>query len=267
MFDRNGNDIAPFPIKLPEEATGPLAVFDFTNNRDYRIIIPCAKQLLNYGLDAKPVKGWSFGKASHTLSTGVRWRSFQGKDYLVTADERGNVYVFDRKGATRKKLKNKLRNPVAPFYLLGDVEADLVIASLGQSGYVRKLSLKDKLDSAQPLPAVPVSMAEASNRFLYATSSSLHYRGASATVDIETEAAITAPPALYLSAGKAYLAATTSDNVWVYNHLGELLPGMPAYGTGTPLLCTLDANQPALVVSGDGSMLYCYALKLQPTNP
>ena len=41
LIDRNGNFVEKYPVKLRSPATCGLSVFDYDNNRDYRLFIAC----------------------------------------------------------------------------------------------------------------------------------------------------------------------------------------------------------------------------------
>ncbi|MGL4598481.1 MAG: hypothetical protein ACRCYO_13270, partial [Bacteroidia bacterium] len=66
-LDRNGNDLEGFPITLKSKATNELRVFDYENNRDYRMLVACAdKKTYNYDAKGKLVEGWKFAGAENT---------------------------------------------------------------------------------------------------------------------------------------------------------------------------------------------------------
>jgi len=39
VLDRNGNNAAPFPLKFKDAITQPLSVFDYDNNKKYRLLV------------------------------------------------------------------------------------------------------------------------------------------------------------------------------------------------------------------------------------
>ena len=59
ILDRNGNYVERYPVKLRAPATNGLAVFDYENNKDYRLFI-CGNDRLVYLYDksGNTVKGW-----------------------------------------------------------------------------------------------------------------------------------------------------------------------------------------------------------------
>lgn len=109
LIDRNGKDVGGFPVTLRSPASAPLAVFDYENERDYRVIVPTRDGLLlNYGLDGQPVKGWERPKFSAAATATVAHLRIKGKDHLVAVCEDGSVHILDRRGTVRERTNLRL---------------------------------------------------------------------------------------------------------------------------------------------------------------
>jgi len=118
MIDRLGQPVDGFPVSLPETATAGCSVFDYDNNRSYRILVPCGTAVYNYGVDAQKVRGWSY-KASDRVTHSPQHALMGGKDYILMATAGGSVEWVDRSG--KKRLKNPVKAPLAsdqPYYWL-----------------------------------------------------------------------------------------------------------------------------------------------------
>jgi outer membrane protein assembly factor BamB len=260
VVDRNGNDVAPFPLKLPDQATAPMAALDYSNNRDYRVLVPCGRRLYNYTLDGKQVKGWDFGKAKNSLVTQPKHRAIAGKDYIYLADEAGSVYVLDRQGRIRKKLKNRLQGSASALYLQGKTESEALILSLGKSGYQRKLYLNDNLDSVQPFRKEPRYLVAERDNLLFAANYQLYLRAGNATADIDLDGDLSGEPGIFSTNKQLFVAATLSENVWVFNEEGEALPGMPLYGNGFVMIGNLHGKAVMCVSATHDGGLVAYKL-------
>jgi hypothetical protein len=104
LMDRNGKDVGGFPVDLKAGATAPVAVFDYDQERDYRLVVPTADgRLLNFGGDGLPVKGWEAARLASAATNEVRFIRIRNKDYLVVADGSGQVSLLDRRGQPRER--------------------------------------------------------------------------------------------------------------------------------------------------------------------
>lgn len=103
LIDRNGNDVERFPISLPVRASAGLSVFDYDENKNFRIFLPLKdKRVRLYDLDANLISGWEFDKADAPVTTAIQHYRFDGKDYIVFGDTL-RMYILNRKGETRIK--------------------------------------------------------------------------------------------------------------------------------------------------------------------
>lgn len=153
LIDRNGNDVSGYPVKLPAAATGPLGLFDYDNSRDYRLLIPCAdRKLRMYDGDGKVVKGWKSNATDAIVHDKPEHLRLGNKDYIFVADQSGEVYLLNRQGKHRHRVKSKIEarseNPL--FVVTGkniqhsellytDTLGNLV--SLGFDNEVQKISI------------------------------------------------------------------------------------------------------------------------------
>ncbi|HMC98074.1 MAG TPA: DUF3352 domain-containing protein, partial [Flavobacteriales bacterium] len=102
LIDRNGKDLAGFPVSLPENASAPLSAFDYDDTKEYRVLIPTVQaRILNYDLEGRPVEGWEPPHTATTTSVAIEHLRLKNKDHLVIIDDAGAISVLDRKGAPR----------------------------------------------------------------------------------------------------------------------------------------------------------------------
>lgn len=105
LLDRNGNYVERYPVRLRSPATNPPALFDYDNNRNYRIFIAGEDRMIySYDKSGNVVKGWKPFRTGSTVNAEVSWFRVSGKDYLVVADE-NSVYFLDRTGNVRTRLR------------------------------------------------------------------------------------------------------------------------------------------------------------------
>ncbi len=106
ILDRNGNYVERYPVKLRSPSTNSLALFDYDNNRNYRLFLAGEdKQIYSYDIEGNTVKGWKSFKTAGIVQTDISYFRISGKDYLVASDE-SSVYFLDRTGSRRLNLKD-----------------------------------------------------------------------------------------------------------------------------------------------------------------
>jgi hypothetical protein len=106
LVDRDGNNVDGFPIELVSPAETNLAVFDYDNNSDYRLLITCEnKRIYNYTINGKKVNGWKHNRASDPTIHPFKYLMVSGKDYLITGESSGKIHLLDRAGKNRVKVE------------------------------------------------------------------------------------------------------------------------------------------------------------------
>lgn len=119
LIDRNGNAAGNFPLALRAKGVQGISLCDYDGKKDYRIFVPCAdRKVYLYGLDGRPVTGWTPANTDAPAVTKVQHFRVEGKDYIVFAD-RYRLYILDRRGNVRVKVKTvfDLSDPT-DFYLV-----------------------------------------------------------------------------------------------------------------------------------------------------
>ena len=103
LLDRNGNDVGRYPLRLPSPATNGISLFDYDNNRDYRIFVACEdKSVVARTKEGNIVSGWNFSQTEHNVYNKIRHFRVSGRDYIVFADAQ-QVYILNRRGDIRVK--------------------------------------------------------------------------------------------------------------------------------------------------------------------
>ncbi len=117
LIDRDGNNVAHFPVKFSSPATNGVAVFDYDNNRKYRYFVALEnRKVVAYNNEGKVLTGWKFGKTDYPVTTPVQHFRVNNKDYIVFKDH-SRIYIQNRKGETRVKTTAKFENSRNPLVL------------------------------------------------------------------------------------------------------------------------------------------------------
>ena len=108
-IDGDGKNVENFPLQLSDASTEPMTVVDIANNKDYRFIVPSKNKILNFLKNGSPNKGWTFTSAKNNICKEVAYIKFNGIDYFITTDIDGNLYVLDKKGNEKIKMKSAIK--------------------------------------------------------------------------------------------------------------------------------------------------------------
>jgi Protein of unknown function (DUF3352) len=148
IIDRNGNDLAPFPVQLKSKATNAIHVFDYENNKEYRMLLACAdKKIYNYTIKGKPVDGWKYPTTGDLVELPLQRVVVNNKDYIIAVDRSGKTCITDRQGALRLTLKEQLSPRAAQFFIeLGKDLSRTKLITADSLGNVILLSLNDELE-------------------------------------------------------------------------------------------------------------------------
>lgn len=119
LVDRNGNDVANYPIRLRAQATNGLSLFDYSNNRDYRILLSGAdKTTYNYNIRGLEVDGWEKPRSQEIVTKPVERLLAGGRDYIIITDIKGNIRIVDRRGRTRISPRGQINKALhSDFYV------------------------------------------------------------------------------------------------------------------------------------------------------
>jgi hypothetical protein len=275
LIDRNGNDVIGFPVKLKENTNVALSLMDYDNNKDYRIIIPCGEKIVNYKITGEPVQGWMFENAEANIAYPIQHVSLSGKDYLITIDVNGKVYVFDRKGQARLVLKEKLKLPKNGNFHLEkgiDLKSTFIIIT-DDSGNIQKLSLTDELDL--------ISMDEMSNdhffdykdldndkqrEYIFADEKFLRVYDKNKNKKIEYEFSGKIQNAIQYfmfpdNTGKIGVVIKENQEIYLFKENGSLFEGMPLKGSSPFTISDINGDNQFDLIVGNGRNLFAYSLK------
>lgn len=109
-FGMDGDSVDGFPMRLPFEASNGLAVIDYTNNKDYRVLLCGTDKLVyNFNLQGAEVDGWNHHRSEDLVTRPVQHVVAADKDYLVVSDVSGGVRLLDRQGRIRIPLPADLQ--------------------------------------------------------------------------------------------------------------------------------------------------------------
>lgn len=245
VLDRNGNEVAPFPIKFKDQITQPLAVFDYDNNRNYRFIITQGREVYMYDSKGKTVNGFTFKKATSNIVATPQHIRMGNKDYIVIPEENGTLNILSRVGKSRVSVSEKFEFSNVP---ITNERNKFVVITEDRSK--KSITQNGKVESQK---------LNVSSNYWFTTSGSLKV-----TFDdnllringnlIELPFGIYKNPQIFIANSTSYISLTeTQENkVYVYSKNGQLLEGFPVYGS-TGAKIENGSKKPQLLILTTGS--------------
>jgi hypothetical protein len=147
LIDLLGRDVEGYPVDLKDKATNGLAVFDYDNNKDYRIMIALEdNRVYNFDIKGKNIDGWKKPLSKGVVSLPVQHLREGGKDYIIIADSEGNVSITDRRGSPRINLKSRLVNGTQSEFYINETNSKGIILTTDVSGKLTYINKNGKID-------------------------------------------------------------------------------------------------------------------------
>ena len=107
VLDRNGKKVEERSITLNDGNLSPLAVFDYDQSRQYRLVFAQGNSIYMLNNNAKKVNGFRFTSASAPLVKPAQHIRMNSTDYLVFQLADGSLKILNRRGDTRLPISNQ----------------------------------------------------------------------------------------------------------------------------------------------------------------
>jgi hypothetical protein len=274
LIDRNGADVGDFPVKLTSPATNGLSLLDYKHNADYRLLIACAdKHIHNYSIHGKPVDGWKLPETTDTVIAPIHYCNSGGKDYLITADRSGQIYVFDRRGETSIRTSVRLPHPLNSFNIdAGKDLSHLRLLAADSLGNITRINLEGKSEhlsfetfGIRPLFLYQDINADNVSEFIFLSGNELSVftENKSLLFSYTFSDTISDPP-FYLTDsegnGRIGVVSKQSDEFFLFNRNGILPEGFPLRGTKPGVTGDLNHDNTLQLITGEGKNIYAYTI-------
>ncbi|HWR75210.1 MAG TPA: hypothetical protein VN276_06210 [Bacteroidales bacterium] len=137
LIDRNGNYVDKFPVKMRSPATNSLSVFDYENNKDYRLFIAGEdRKIYAYDRSGSQVRGWNPFVTRGKVTEPVKFFRVKGKDYLFAVDDQ-SVYLLDRTGNIRVNPQEPVKKATGSSVRLADDDDPALIFTAPDGTLIR----------------------------------------------------------------------------------------------------------------------------------
>ncbi len=272
LVDRNGNNVAPFPITLPSPATNGVSVFDYDNTRNYRFFVAGEdRSIYLFDQEGKPVKGWNFDKTDQEVTTPVQHFRVAGKDYIVFKDP-SSIYIQDRQGETRVSVPSRFENSRNQLVL--NLDGKPKIVATDKNGKVYYIYFDGTLEekrtarfSENHFFAVDDLDGNKVLDFIFADGNEvtvINEKGKKLFNRKFNNTLIHKPAVYTFSADLKKVGVTdaATNRIYLLNPDGELHEGFPLQGNSEFSIGKLSGDSEGLnlVVGSEGGLLYNYTL-------
>ena len=272
IIDRNGNNVAHFPVTLRSPATNGVNVFDYEKSRNYRYFVAGEdKKIYAYDYAGRVVSGWDFGKTDHQVSTPVEHFRINRKDYIVFKDK-SRIYITDRRGHTRVETAARFENSRNPLVLNLDGLPKIVTTDVEGKVYYIFFNGKYEVKDVGDFSADHYFICEDLNGnnvpdFVFVDENKLEVmdENGKELYDEKFGNTINHPPNIYNFGPKSQkigIVEAAANRIYLFNTDGDLHDGFPLQGSSefSIGILTEKSGQLNLVVGSEGGSLFNYTL-------
>ena len=253
VLDRNGKDVAPFPLKFNDIITQPLSVFDYDNNKNYRLLVTQGKNILMYDQKGKTVKGFTFKNAESALIHQPQHIRIGRNDYLLFKTD-SKLYILDRIGKTRVSLKKNYNYSNQAVYLYNNK-----FTTTTKDGKLVTIDTKGNT-SEQDLQLTDIHNIETTSKTLVAQSEN---KLIIKTKTLELDYGNYSDPEIFYINDKIYVSVTDlqSKKIYLFDSQAKSISNFPVYGNSRITLDNIDKDRNLeFVTKGDDNTIIIYQI-------
>ena len=257
VVDRNGKDVAPFPLSFDKPLTQPVALFDYDNNRKYRMLLTQNSTLTMYDRNGKKVKGFKFkNKLKGTITHPPKHLRVGKKDYIVVNESNGGVHFLNRTGKTRLKPNQTPKQTSQEWFWYANA-----FCTLNESNTITHVKTDNTVSYSpsklKPQNAIAKATSKTWVSFIENTLSIKNNI-------VELEYGRYTAPNIYLVNNKIYVTITNLDTkkVYLFDSNAKPVKGFPVFGTGEAAIENSDKDTNLeLIVKGDENSILFYEFR------
>ena len=249
--------MAPFPIKFEKPITQPVAIFDYDNNRKYRIAIVQNASMSLYDQKGKKVNGFDFSnKDKGSINQVPKHVRVGSKDYILVNENTNGLHVLSRTGKERVKIKKKTQGTDNNWFWYKNA-----FTSLTADNLITQVNTKGNVNKVKPIKNGEDIRIDATSKTLVTlTENTLTIKGKKVNLDYGL---YTAPKIFYIN-NKIFITTTDTQTskVYLFDSNAKPISGFPIYGNSLIDMGNMDKdNALELVTKGDKNNLIIYEFK------
>jgi len=221
VLDRNGNPVSGYN-KKGMRTSSTLGIFDYDNQRNYRLVLSSGNTLSMYDRSMKKVSGWRKTKLKSALKYPPKHIRIGNRDYIALVQKSGKGELLHRTGKTRIKIPTdvKLTQEIYP-YQSGFVSID-------DKNRLVQISTTGKLTKTALPFETRYTIAANRNTLVTLTENKVSINDQL----VELDFGVYAPPQIQVVNNRTYVLIwdNQSDKVYVFNRDAKLLDSFPVIG-------------------------------------
>lgn len=277
LIDRNGNYVERYPQRLRGKSTAGMSLFDYENNKNYRIFIPCHdKKVYAYSIDGSLLSGWEFSHTDHLVHSPINHFRVGDKDYIVFGDK-SRTYILDRRGHIRVDIKQQFPKSEFNNYHLNNAGAvnSSYIVTTDTTGTVCKISFDGNVQKTEIRTFSNHHFfdfndvnADGENDYIFLDENKLEVfkTNGNQILHRDFESPVTDRPIYFhfsYSDRKLGILSSEKQQIYLVNADGSIYEGFPLTGNTLFSIGFLypEKNRFNLIVGGRNNFLYNYTVE------
>ena len=274
LLDINGNYVEEFPIKFPARLSTEISVFDYANDGNYRIFVPCVdSKLYVYTKEGKFLEAWTPFRTSSPVIVPVKYFNAEGTEYLVFADNL-KTYIINRRGELRINVTDNFPKSAYSPYFLEKKAGEYRFVTTNSSGeiiYIRMdgscRSKKFKHYSASHSFLLSDINSDGKNEYIFADENMIDVfsEDGNALFNCLLDSKISGKLLLFsFSSGKQRLGAVCKNinKIYLWDDKGNICSGFPISGATAFSISQFNSKDNfSLLCGSNDNFLYNYRIK------
>ena len=266
LIDRKGRDVGAYPMALKQNTSLPLSLFDYENNRNYRILLSCGKRHYMYDKNGKIINGWKLKQTKSKALYPAEHFVVGGRDYILLAEENGTLNILNRRGETRVKVKEKIAFSNNKLQVVkGKNLTETRIVTIDKKGAQQNILFDGSIDNSIQFEFDHnIQYTYTKQHHILIEGEDLKVNGPQMNLLYSFENESLSAAKLYNVEDEHYLSITDTNTAeaYLFREPNEMVEGFPMYGTTTGI--TEDMNLDGkinFITAGESGTLYNYAVE------
>ena len=266
LIDRKGRDVGAYPITLKQNTSLSLSLFDYENNRNYRILLSCGQRHYMYDKNGKIIKGWKLKQTKSKALYPAEHFVVGGRDYILLAEENGKLNILNRRGETRVKVNEKIdfsRNKLQ--VVKGKSLAETRIVAIDKKGAQQNILFDGSIDNSIKFEFDQnIQYTYTKLHHIVIEGEDLKVNGPQMNLLYSFENKSLSVAKLFNVENEHYLSVTDTNTAeaYLFREPNEMVDGFPMYGITTGIAEDVNLDGKInFITAGESGTLYNYAVE------